>query len=174
MVNVPSPLLTTRQKAPSAKRCIKTLGCRGLEGVGVCLVRKHRAPKGALRRFNVRPHTVSACEGQKAPSAKRCIKTWGAGTFRRGGSECVRKHRAPKGALGPLAHGVAEIPGERGVRKHRAPKGALRHFRRGRQGLGGYVVRKHRAPKGALRHRSRHWLQTSFHMSESTERQKVH
>ena len=37
------------QKAPSAKRCIKT--CEGiLLLLGPVLVRKHRAPKGALRQ----------------------------------------------------------------------------------------------------------------------------
>ena len=39
-----------RQKAPSAKRCIKTgFACVVIDGV-ICNVRKHRAPKGALRR----------------------------------------------------------------------------------------------------------------------------
>ena len=39
-------------------------------------VRKHRAPKGALRRVSVSESTFSSfC--QKAPSAKRCIKTAG-------------------------------------------------------------------------------------------------
>ena len=37
-------------------------------------VRKHRAPKGALRPEN-RPDTGEDYGGQKAPSAKRCIKT---------------------------------------------------------------------------------------------------
>ena len=37
------------QKAPSAKRCIKTVCLLGLEEHDIG-VRKHRAPKGALRR----------------------------------------------------------------------------------------------------------------------------
>ena len=37
-------------------------------------VRKHRAPKGALRH-RVHGHTLTVFQGQKAPSAKRCIKT---------------------------------------------------------------------------------------------------
>ena len=66
----------------------------------ICLVRKHRAPKGALRlapgvfhergEFSVRKHraptgalrpiidncnTPERISSQKAPSAKRCIKT---------------------------------------------------------------------------------------------------
>ena len=61
------------QKAPSAKRCIKTR-TRICSTCQRKLVRKHRAPKGALR------HLLLTLEGasrlrQKAPSAKRCIKT---------------------------------------------------------------------------------------------------
>ena len=41
--------LCSSQKAPSAKRCIKTVsGATGRRGEGQT-VRKHRAPKGALR-----------------------------------------------------------------------------------------------------------------------------
>ena len=39
-------------------------------------VRKHRAPKGALRLRSLLDHR-RAVTGQKAPSAKRCIKTCG-------------------------------------------------------------------------------------------------
>ena len=38
-------------------------------------VRKHRAPKGALRRGGIDDLERNAHERQKAPSAKRCIKT---------------------------------------------------------------------------------------------------
>ena len=38
------------QKAPSAKRCIKTEGIYERVPIHRLLVRKHRAPKGALRR----------------------------------------------------------------------------------------------------------------------------
>ena len=64
------------QKAPSAKRCIKTrpLGVPLLLLFG--LVRKHRAPYGALRREGLLP--------------------------RRSSSGIVRKHRAPKGVLRQL------------------------------------------------------------------------
>ena len=42
------------------------------------IIRKHRAPKGALRRAVVTAGVaVEFC--QKAPSAKRCIKTPGSG-----------------------------------------------------------------------------------------------
>ena len=40
-------------------------------------VRKHRAPKGALRRDEPRRAVLHEVAGQKAPSAKRCIKTDG-------------------------------------------------------------------------------------------------
>ena len=77
----PSPSsLCPCQKAPSAKRCIKTAAdpvCRrGRPGV-----RKHRAPKGALRLVAV-PHRLIVYVGQKAPSAKRCIKTGSTGRAR--------------------------------------------------------------------------------------------
>ena len=42
--------------------------------VGGC-VRKHRAPKGALRRALEGGHVCVPFGRQKAPSAKRCIKT---------------------------------------------------------------------------------------------------
>ncbi len=61
------------QKAPSAKRCIKTIVEYDVLVALPSEVRKHRAPKGALRpNLNcfIRTHL-----GQKAPSAKRCIKT---------------------------------------------------------------------------------------------------
>ena len=42
------------QKAPSAKRCIKTLN-EPIHARELRVVRKHRAPKGALRRWRLRP-----------------------------------------------------------------------------------------------------------------------
>ena len=87
------------QEAPSAKRCIKTVsGATGRRGEGQT-VRKHRAPKGALRLAAV----VTA-----------------SGSFL-----LVRKHRAPKGALRPKYEYVKHEDANN-VRKHRAPKGALR------------------------------------------------
>ena len=71
-------------------------------------VRKHRAPKGALRRDFV-PLGKTPSFGQKAPSAKRCIKT-----FHNPGSSykvrSVRKHRAPKGALRPCRCKMYTLP----------------------------------------------------------------
>ena len=46
-------------------------------------VRKHRAPKGALRLENTLGCAGPLVEGQKAPSAKRCIKTSGRRALRR-------------------------------------------------------------------------------------------
>ena len=88
--------------------------------------------------------------GQKAPSAKRCIKTGArspTGSRSIGG---VRKHRAPKGAL--RLRGVQSgVRGSKAVRKHRAPKGALRLGDTDTNAISVLIVRKHRAPKGALR-----------------------
>ena len=182
-------------------------------------VRKHRAPKGALRLWLVDERYVPAGHSQKAPSAKRCIKTVAAvivETTRR----VVRKHRAPKGALRPEWR-CARCRFPR-VRKHRAPKGALRRvtysdtnadmssqkapsakrciktdfttsaegFVRSQKapsakrciktaGVQRHVrcprcVRKHRAPKGALRRSFCASSRARFSASESTERQKVH
>ena len=93
--------MSLSQKAPSAKRCIKTAEIldpaplpevrkhrapKGAlrpafheldddtHGLGV---RKHRAPKGALRRRKSPAYMAFRATGQKAPSAKRCIKTVG-------------------------------------------------------------------------------------------------
>ena len=63
------------------------------QGVG-----KHRAPNGALRLDGEPDHFSEEGVCQKAPSAKRCIKTRRLGPHRP--RPCgVTKHRAPKGAL---------------------------------------------------------------------------
>ena len=86
-------------------------------------VRKHRAPNGALRLDKgENPKTLPEC--RKAPSAKRCIKTRRVLGVQEVDFE-VRKHQAPKGALRPVGvHG--DTGDEIHVRKHRAPNGALR------------------------------------------------
>ena len=135
------------QKAPSAKWCIKTMLILGAGTVIFRFVRKHRAPKGALRLFQtstdfdnavlVRKHRAPKgalrhsrtffktfeVASQKAPSAKRCIKTPRHGLSKHQTHQ-VRKHRAPKGALRPRLSELRTLLSE--VRKHRAPKGALR------------------------------------------------
>ena len=62
------------QKAPSAKMCIKT--CHGEPPLFTSsVVRKHRAPKGALRQPEQGKQDSDDHTSQKAPSTKRCIKT---------------------------------------------------------------------------------------------------
>ena len=159
------------QKAPSAKRCIKTwLQCEC--GRRRFSLRKHRAPKGALRLDNpARMHHGRAVRKHRAPKgALRLVANARDDHF----ALTVRKHRAPKGALRlrvPINIDTVFFT----VRKHRAPKGALR--------LDGLVdrkrvhvalVRKHRAPKGALRQRRSSHRKEQEHWSERAERQKVH
>ena len=103
------------QKAPSAKRCIKTTS-------------RH-----------IRANATCPC--QKAPSAKRCIKT---GNRRRPCNPgTVRKRRAPKGALRPIIT-AARRKRRYSVRKHRAPKGALR--RDDKAGTVSQLERRQNAP----------------------------
>ena len=66
MTPTSKPGALTSQKAPSAKRCIKT-GKREAHVAVEVLVRKHRAPKGALRRRDHRR--------DPQPSARRSEST---------------------------------------------------------------------------------------------------
>ena len=116
------------QKAPSAKRCIKT------------------APRRRALTLTIRR--------QKAPSAIRCIKTSVSCASDHLGRR-VRKHRAPLGVLAPL-HSVSShehVDGQQAGSTIRCIKTS-----RGRSRSGPRLrsVRKHRAPKGALRHAGRH------------------
>ena len=86
-------------------------------------VRKHRAPKGALRPVDARHTGSTLILSQKAPSAKRCIKTsclFSVMTISVPGQKAPSAKRCIKTAA--LRRAVAMIC----VRKHRAPKGALR------------------------------------------------
>ena len=135
------------QKAPSAKRCIKTIPPLCVIAHTPTLVRKHRAPNGALRL------------GERPRGDKR---------------NQVRKHRAPNGALRQVCRDTlvsVEVVSESTehqkvlenpvfvtttysrfiVRKHRALKGALRRARKRDQVMGNRQVRTDRSPKGALR-----------------------
>ena len=106
------------QKAPSAKRCIKTA--------------------------QIHHHRCHLLRGQIAPSTKRRIKTRVVDDLFHG-AQRVRKHRAPKGAL---RHIWKTSRAENGlVRKHRAPKGALRRFQAESHLVLALEFRKHRAPK---------------------------
>ena len=62
------------QKAPSAKRRIKTGDLDNMLIVQPASVRKHRVPKGAFRHGDFERSTVRI-SSQKAPSARRHIKT---------------------------------------------------------------------------------------------------
>ena len=134
-------------------------------------VRKHRAPKGALRPAS-RPIGVTPRLGQKAPSAKRCIKT----CWRLRCSACrstVRKHRAPKGALRPLtAASLTSL--QNSGQKAPSAKRCIKTPREKDPSAYLIPVRKHRAPKGALRPGIARLLEAGLHGSESTEHQKVH
>ena len=112
-------------------------------------VRKPRAQKGALRLPPVAGRGINPDPCQKAPNSKRCIKTQRGRQRHRRSFPRVRKHRAPKGALRPAELVPCALAANQ-VRKHRAPKGALR-------------------PRCISSHSA-----NSFPMSESTERQKVH
>ena len=85
------------QKAPSAKRCIKT----NLETpVVVRITFRQKAPSAKRRIKTFVWHLlddVAHITGQKAPSTKRCIKTRDPSRPR--ARIRVRKHRAPNGAL---------------------------------------------------------------------------
>ena len=112
-------------------------------------VRKHRAPKGALRQLDSHARRVPF--------------------------EHVRKHRAPKGALRHRACGFRCVDNRIRVRKHRAPNGALRPDSLLPVRRFVTLVRKHRAPNGALRLAL--GIVVEVHgraVPESTERQTVH
>ena len=136
-------------------------------------VRKHRAPKGALRLRLLSDFCSSVNTRQKAPSAKRCIKTTRRPSTLPNCGRMVRKHRAPKGALRQYVSSGRSVHSNY-VRKHRAPKGALRLLFPFPTAYPDSRVRKHRAPKGALRHHRQAVLVERVGLSESTERQKVH
>ena len=135
-------------KAPSAKRCIKTWTRSAALCPARCAVIKHRAPNGALRRFDEGLHVLD------------------------GGVEVI-KHRAPNGALRPPRARSRNRTSYRSVIKHRAPNGALR------QRTGQVVpqthtrVIKHRAPNGALRQPAvlpLHYLGLTRHKAPSAKR----
>ena len=136
--------------------------------------------------------------GQKASSAKECIKTRRLGG-RRGRRFLVREHRAPKGAL-RLAHRPLVHATQFCVRKHQAPKGVLRLM--SAQTVNGRAQPRQKAPSAkrciktcrkttsrCLRSRrqkapsAKRYIKTVDEIevepffaasSESTERQKVH
>ena len=86
-----------RQKAPSAKRRIKTATGRSCRCVPFSC-QKAPSTKRRIKTYSPFPYSSPHCVSQKAPSVKRYIKT-PAGGWRCGQEVRVRKHRAPKGAL---------------------------------------------------------------------------
>ena len=159
------------QKAPSAKRCIKTGRRRGFWPVER-RVRKHRAPKGALRlkKFATRKHPPFYVRKHRAP--KGALRPNASHDFR-AHSDPVRKHRAPKGAL---RQAVSASAGMRQPARQKAPsaKRCIKTPCTRRSRRRGAAVRKHRAPNGALRLEIARTLVRVLTWSESTERQTVH
>ena len=138
----------------------------------VNMVRKHRAPKGALRL----EHTPRDAQEHAGVRKHRAPK----GALRPRESielllQChlVRKHRAPKGALRQGKRPTCEVPEH--VRKHRAPKGALRPIRVV-AGAIGREIQSQKAPsaKRCIKTRVTTVVLVILPQSESTERQKVH
>ena len=64
------------QKAPSAKRCIKTFATSAWTSLS-CPCQKAPSAKRCIKTRTVRPSERPALQCQKAPSAKRRIKTQG-------------------------------------------------------------------------------------------------
>ena len=64
----------SRQKAPSAKRCIKTPP-RPLRASGGARRQKAPSAKRCTKTRGSHARRCEGCAGQKAPSTKRCIKT---------------------------------------------------------------------------------------------------
>ena len=119
--------LLMRQKAPSAKRCIKTRSMVSAR-YSITSVRKHRAPKGALRQSSHPADVRTPLQCQKAPSAKRCIKTLQTqrrNLLRGTGQKAPSTKRCIKTPRMSVPPSICPIQ----VRKHRAPKGALRQQR---------------------------------------------
>ena len=114
-------------------------------------VRKHRAPKGALRLETLNRTNNPLNNRQKAPSAIRCIKTHRSGRPGRGERECRQKAPSAKRCIKTATTFPPHTRRSSPVRKHRTPKGALRHDKQPSDQGGSCHVRKHRAPKGALR-----------------------
>ena len=143
-------LQMSSQKAPSAKRCIKTRRTQPSSLQRCSDVRKHRAPKSALRRLAtaIFENLNSIVRKHRAP--KGALRPGALST--RSSCDCpVRKHQAPKGALRRLLAGVVHVDLHG---RQKAPSAKRRIETRHRRPFSrpAWQVRKHRAPKGALRH----------------------
>ena len=160
------------QKAPSAKRCIKTARSGGTIAGARLSVRKHRAPKGALRLKYSPLHLTPSEIRQKAPSAKRCIKT------QNDLSVDVLIHARQKAPSAKrcikTGEGVGIWSPENTRQKAPSAKRCIKTRPLSTPAFTPPSVRKHRAPKGALRPKSDARKAAARERSESTERQKVH
>ena len=135
------------------------------------LVRKHRAPKGTLRRVTMDP-SISTGSSQKAPSAKSCIKTGQPCSFLREPSESESTERKRCIKTPSMSHCISRVsPGQEAPSAKRCIKtpsratsrlpslpgqkvpSAIRCIKTRRLARHPHTspVRKHRAPKGALR-----------------------
>ena len=184
------------QKAPSAKRCIKTSSQR-LPGNHHRLVRKHRAPNGALRQCDVYQSCIILMSCQKAPSAKRCIKTLRMrehtqlpihrGQKAPSTKRCIKTPILEGWGVG-IKTGQKAPSAKRCIKTHDPHLGGLGSERQKAPSAKRCIkthtltstsvfcvpVRKHRAPKGALRLVGVTNGNGVIYVSESTERQKVH
>ena len=143
-----SPAVRKHRAPKGALRLMASLSPLGLSR----RVRKHRAPKGALRRACRVFQSLSGVMRQKAPSAKRCIKTprCSERTFR-----CCRSQKVPSAKRRIKTRFVRDSAVVRDSRQ-KAPS-AKRRIKTACHRCGtrsAKRVRKYRAPKGALRHRS--------------------
>ena len=135
-------------------------------------IRKHRAPKGALRLSASTPHGISS-SCQKAPSAKRCIKTHSSLELLH---RLQARQKAPsdKRCIKTYPPPASEYPQYPRVRKHRAPKGALRLLGVGDDEVALFESESTERQKVHSDRSSCSVSQQSLFRSESTERQKVH
>ena len=163
--------VTIRQKAPSAKRCIKTRVDERVRTFDVT-VRKHRAPKGALRLARAASDQFGRVLSQKAPSAKRCIKT-DEEALQIPVRNKVRKHRAPKGALRPELLGDA-LPHPLECQKAPSAKRCIKTVSSMSTAITTRCGQKAPSAKRCIK---TCWQRVSLAVvfeSQSTERQKVH
>ena len=160
------------QKAPSAIRCIKTLLsfiCLSKYAFGQ--VRKHRAPKGALRRVEDNSTSELANPSQKAPSTKRCIKTPPSAFLADVCQPCVRKHREPQ-----ISHVIPFFQLCTNSQKSQNFNDPTSNVETTGRELRATFLRNHPRPakNGALRRNVQVLGDLDEQVLESTERHKVH
>ena len=184
------------QKAPSAKRYIKTQVRQEREN-RVVVARNHRAPKGALRQMVLTVHSLICGSGQKAPSATRCIKTIHASWHERSSSP---SQKAPSGQnfarnslLSTLHHLLEAAEFQRSDFKHRNNRPVITcnifeelsvaRTKRSIKTVRALNTRGYRCSLGQKAPSAKRCIKTRYRQgernsrsrwSESTERHKVH